>query len=551
MIINHNLTSLSVLNASRATNDMLKKSIQPLATGMRINSAVDDASGLAISERMKSQIYGYTMAIRNAQDGMSLLQTAEGALGEADGVLHRMRELTVQAANDTYTLQDRKHIQEELDGLKAKLNVIADNTQFNRKTLLDGSAGLLWSSSDDSLRAIVRGGAFSLDKAEGNYRIEIRATPGKAQVQQSSMFNVFTMTREKSINDDDEEIYTEDIHVNNLREMSQFYTSEEAFMIENPQSIAIIQGNGSIADFTLYADDTIFDAAEKINHAISETLGQGKYTMNADNFASVSDAELSPLYDADGNITGYDMKAGIVVQSVIPGRDGELYFSGNDDVIAALGLSTIQDSSESEYSISVYDAHTSEALASDVKITGNILHEVIASNVDVQFDAMAGTSAEWHESSGTYRLTQDSTGYSGTIHLKNSGIIFQVGTNQAENFAVQFGDVSSIGLGLEGVSVMSRELASRSISMIDEAIDTVVKNRTQIVSYSSSLEHSTANLASSGSNLVSSRSRLTDADTARSTVRFIEFQILSHAQEAILTQANQQPEAVYSLLNKS
>ncbi len=550
MIINHNLTSLSAMNASRLTDNMRQKSIQPLTTGLRINSAADDASGLAISERMRSQIAGYTMAIRNVQDGISLLQTAEGALGEADAVLQRMRELTVQAGNDTYTLQDRAHIQEEIDGLKNKLNVIAEGTEFNTKKLLDGTSGLLWSSDDDKLRAIIHGGAFSLDKPEGNYRIDIRSTPGKNQVYASGKFKVFTMTPETTTDEEGNETYTENVHVNTLREMPQFYTGNEAFIVEVPQSMAVIQGDGATASIMLYGEDTLYDVAGRLNDAISETLGQGRYTESSDKFCMVSDGELNPVYGDDGSITGYELSAGLIVQSVLPGRDGELYFAGNDEVIQALGLTVIQASAESEYNISVYDAHSGEAVATDIKITGNILHEVIAANVDVQFDPMAGTSAAWNESEGKYALS-GSDMYSGVLHLENSGIIFQVGTNQAENFAVQLGDVSTIGLYVDGVSVMTRELASRSIGIIDEAIDTVVKNRTQISSYASALEHSAANLSISGANLTSSRGRLTDADEAKSTMRFIEFQILSHAQNTVLAQANQQPEAVYSLINRN
>ena len=522
MIINHNLTALSAMNATKVTDDMLRKSIRPLATGLRMNTAADDASGIAISERMRAQIAGYTMAIKNAQDGISLLQTAEGALGDADGILQRMRELSVQGANDTYTLEDRAHIQEELEGLKDKLNVIAEHTEFNKKKLLDGSAGLLWSGSDDTLRAIVHGGAFSLDRPEGSYRIEVRANPGKAQIYTSNQFKVFTVDS------------NDEVQVNTLSGLE---------ITDIAQTLTLIQGDGKTAKVTLYSEDTLFDAAEKLNDAISAGLGQGTYTEDASSFCILSDGALIPV---DG---GYELSAGLIIQSALPGRGGEIYFSGNDDVMKALGLNEIQASGESEYIVSVYDAHSGEALASDVKITGSTLHDVIAANIDVRFSPMAGTSAVWNEDAGQYVLTGTGT-YTGTLDLTNSGIIFQIGTNQAENFAVQFGDVSSIGLGLEGVSVMTRELASRSIGLIDEAIDTVVKNRTQIVSYTSSLEHSTANLAESGANLTNARGRLTDADAAKSTVRFIEFQILSHAQNAVLAQANQQPEAVYSLLNR-
>lgn len=117
----------------------MMKAMEKLASGLRINRAADDPAGLAISERMRAQIRGLQQARRNAQDGISLLQTAEGALNESHAILHRMRELVVQAASDTYTDADRVHIQNELEQLSAALTHIGATTQFNTMPLLDGS----------------------------------------------------------------------------------------------------------------------------------------------------------------------------------------------------------------------------------------------------------------------------------------------------------------------------------------------------------------------------------------------------------------------------
>ena len=549
MIINHNMTSLSAVNASRITHDMLQKSIQPLATGLRINSAADDASGIAISEKMRSQTAGYSMAVRNAQDGISLLQVAEGALGDTNTILQRMRELAVQSANDTLTSQDRQHIDEEVQALKGKLDMVADSTQFNTKKLLDGTSGLLWSSDNTSLRAMVRGSS-SLDiRPSGSYRLEIRATPGKAQVQKSNIFEAGKLTKiEQTTESDDDESETFTVYAeeaNTLRDISQFRTSQGTFIVSEPQELTIVQGNGQTASLTLYGNDTLYDLADKINSAVSNTLGQAAYVDDSGKFSTITDTELSP--DDDGE--SYTVKANLVLRSALPGKSGELFLSGNDDLLEVLGMNTVQEASESTYNVSIYDADSGEALASDVKITGNVLYGAIGDNIDVEFDSMAGTSASWDKESEQYVLTGDEA-YSAVVNLKNSGIIFQIGTNQAENFAVQFGDVSSSALGVGGVNVMTRELASRSIGLIDRAIEDVVKQRTQITSYSDSLQHSAANLAQSGGNLAQSQSRITDADEAKSTLRFIEFQILSKGQDMIMAVANQQPEAVYSLLNK-
>ncbi|MEW6181614.1 MAG: flagellin [Bacillota bacterium] len=139
MIINHNIMALNAWRGLGQTNNALGKSLEKLSSGMRINRAADDAAGLAISEKMRGQIRGLNQAVRNAQDGISLLQTAEGALNESHSILQRMRELAVQAANDTNTTADRQQIQTEVTQLLTEIDRIANNTEFNTQKLLNGT----------------------------------------------------------------------------------------------------------------------------------------------------------------------------------------------------------------------------------------------------------------------------------------------------------------------------------------------------------------------------------------------------------------------------
>ena len=186
MRINCNLPALTAFNSLAASTNSLQQSIQQVSTGLRINSAADDAAGLAISNRIHAQSMGLARAMLNSQDGISLLQTAEGALGSTNSMLQRMRELAVQAANDTLTSQDRSYLQKEIDELKANIDSIASSTHFNTKKLLDGSLCGTWSSSDDKTKAYIRGSI----ETEGNFRIEVKANPGAAQVQKSNIFKV-------------------------------------------------------------------------------------------------------------------------------------------------------------------------------------------------------------------------------------------------------------------------------------------------------------------------------------------------------------------------
>ncbi|MGI6285518.1 flagellin [Neomoorella humiferrea] len=139
MRINQNISALNAYRNLSATNAAMSKSMEKLSSGLRINRAADDAAGLAISEKMRGQIRGLNQAVRNAQDAISLIQTAEGALNETHSILQRMRELAVQAANDTYTTSDRAKIKDELIQLRKELNRIASTTEFNTRKLLDGS----------------------------------------------------------------------------------------------------------------------------------------------------------------------------------------------------------------------------------------------------------------------------------------------------------------------------------------------------------------------------------------------------------------------------
>ncbi len=178
MRIYHNIPALDSWRQINQINASLSKTLQRLSSGLRINSAADDAAGLAISEKMRAQINGLNMAVKNAQDAISLVQTAEGALNEVHSILQRMRELAVQASSDTNTDVDRAQIQKEVDQLKEEINRIARTTEFNTKKLLDGSIKPFRSKPVEN---IVTGGNIGLtsiidegdDGKAGTYILEV------------------------------------------------------------------------------------------------------------------------------------------------------------------------------------------------------------------------------------------------------------------------------------------------------------------------------------------------------------------------------------------
>lgn len=158
MIINHNIAALNTYRQLTVNNAAGSKSLEKLSSGFRINRAGDDAAGLAISEKMRGQIRGLDQASRNAQDGISLIQTAEGALAETHSMLQRMRELAVQANNGTNTNDDLAEIQKEMDELVSEIDRIAGKTEFNTKTLLDGSLGVQAADGTTSIADLASAG---------------------------------------------------------------------------------------------------------------------------------------------------------------------------------------------------------------------------------------------------------------------------------------------------------------------------------------------------------------------------------------------------------
>jgi len=195
MIINHNISAINTRNQLYNTNAAAAKSMEKLSSGKRINRAADDAAGLSISEKMRGQIRGLTQASRNAQDGVSYIQTAEGALDEVSNMLGRLKELAVQKANGTYNTDDTANIKLEMDALSTEITNVFDNTKFNGKVVLTTAATIVISDSEGvnlsigsiaaaavtSIEAVNSGSTVSVVEAAIKLVNSARATYGSLQ----------------------------------------------------------------------------------------------------------------------------------------------------------------------------------------------------------------------------------------------------------------------------------------------------------------------------------------------------------------------------------
>ena len=269
---------------------MQTKSLQRLSSGLRINTAADDASGLAISEKLRGQISGMKRASMNAQDGISYLQTAEGAMGSVTSMLQRMRELAVQAGNGIYTTNDREMLQLEVDQLKEEINRISRTSEFNTKKLLDGSGTALWSATEDYLGAIVKGP----EVAEGNYKVDTSIQPGQNNVYKSNIMQVKDGVLVAEVTNT-----TQSASVTSVRDPENILTTDSAGMTITVKGQTDTINSASVTNHTLSAMQTYHGAeGSQTNWRVSSAT----FTTNGNTTSGYYELEI--VSTNNGTVTG-------------------------------------------------------------------------------------------------------------------------------------------------------------------------------------------------------------------------------------------------------
>ena len=293
----NNPTAIGAQGSVNNANNNLTKTIKSLSTGLRINSAADDASGLAVSEKLRAQISGLNKAATNAQDAISMLQTAEGAMGSMTSMIQRIRELAVQAGDPAYTSNDRAMLQLEVDQLKEEIDRVSSSTEFNTKKLLNGDAAALWSASDDNIEAIIKGAP-----AEGNYKITYDVDPGQNSVYKSNIMRLGEGEMSYDINANGTAITKIDNITGMMREdnvnitvgkqdLAAFATGANAVANSasylQDKSAATVTINSSSNTLVLYAGDA--NGVSQINY----TLASASVTINGTTYTAGGTIEVN------------------------------------------------------------------------------------------------------------------------------------------------------------------------------------------------------------------------------------------------------------------
>ncbi len=538
MRINHNLSALNAFRNYSAASNWIMKTAEKLMSGMRVNRAADDAAGLAISETLRSQIRGLSQAARNAQDAISLIQTAEGGLVEVHAMLQQMRERCVAAANGTYIFRDGMAIQKEIEQIKDEIDRIANTTQFNHKNLLDGATGAIVSTDNVNTKVFVQNAIPGNDPhfRNGEFKLEITADPGQTQIQISNIL----MTKPDETTGDPPKIAGLNTK---LREIERFYDNNGLFLFDNPQPITLLQGDGQQTVVHLFGDDTIQDVIDKLNKAIAYDLGQYKYV-------DAADLDKFVTFVTTPDPSGAESVAGtLVFRTAIPGRVGEIRLASGEPIINAFGLSNIQESTPTQFTVKITDGNGNLISAAE-KINDNVLSGVIHPNIEVKFDVNANTKVSYDSGAKKFVLTGDPDNpYQTKIRYNDNALKFQIGPNELHHIFSAIGNMNSEALGVNRVIVTDRVSAGRSITIIDIAISKVSSQRASLGAVQNRLEHTINNLGVARENLTASESRIRDTDMAGEMMEYVKQQILLQSSSSILAQANQQPKAVFGLLN--
>lgn len=295
-----------------------------------------------------------------------------------------------------------------------------------------------------------------------------------------------------------------------LRNVDLFWDNNGNFLLEDPQTITLKQGDGTRAAFTLFADDTIADMVRKIDEAIAHDktnfaigtieantgLGQGALVTGEAQFAYfMSQGTQEKSFD---NVEGT-----IVINSAVTGSNGEIKFVGNEDIIKALSLNTIRAAKENQFIVNVYNAHNNGVVAENVQITNNSLIGAVHSNVDVEFDAMANVAVIGDRA---FTFEAEAELYQTMVHLADNTMIFHIGANPFQDIAIGIADIRAKALGINNLQLIDQKSANDAIQQIDNAVEIVSTERSKLGASQNRLEHTINNLMVSAENLKATES---------------------------------------------
>mgnify|MGYP002648129333 CR=1 FL=1 len=486
MVVQHNLTAMNSNRMLGITTKSQAKSTEKLSSGYKINRAADDAAGLSISEKMRKQIRGLTQASSNAQDGISAVQTAEGALNEVQDMLQRMNELAVKAANGTQSEDDRSYIQNEIDQLTTEIDRVAETTKFNETYLLKGD--------QDNEKAYTYSYATATGKAATATMSTTASTKGS---------KITTMTFKTTASADEQNEVAKLIRDQGINVQ---YSSKDSATTGKVVNSATVSLNGT--------DKYTVTNTTGNDYSIKDAKGNEIATFTLEN------ANLGEKDKADAITPGTETFTASKATAGYKDGDTVKYYDKDGNGIP-------------ENALSKYFSSTTNAagtVSRTVKADAPLVYDALGNKIDA---AVADISAK-----------QDLTGaLTLTLHVGADA----TSNNQ---ISVNLDAMSAKGLGVNGLKVDGTDdtNAKGSIETIKEAIQKVSTQRSALGAVQNRLEHTISNLDNVVENTTSAESQIRDTDMATEMVKYSNNNILAQAGQAMLAQSNQSNQGVLSLL---
>lgn len=575
LVINTNVASLNAQRQLMSSGNALDRATERLSSGNRINSAKDDAAGLAISNRMTSQVRGLDQAVRNANDGISLIQTAEGALQESTNILQRMRELSVQSANGIYNPSDRKTMQAEVKQLQQELTRISETTTFNGQKLLDGSMGTkqLQVGSQANQTIDVTIGAFGANSLGGGTGDLVGSSTTLAELAALTDLEVNDKeattlvtgaggnaeTVNKMLNVLNADFNSVGVEVSTVSEFSASGAGGgSGVLVAGTDTLQIVVKDGDGNDQTLNITGTnnMKEVVDKINESagglVQASLNDaGKLVLTAQNATSIT------VTDANDKVGGGGSADFSLVLNKTPGNTTGIKVEGDATLLAGAGFNAHQtDGSIQGATVAAGALNKGDLIINGVEI-GPIAEGTVQTNP-------AQTAVE-NQASNVIKAINEKSAETGVIAYEGGTSGISLKSVSGDEISIKYGEnatdadvLAATGLlernATEGAgSVASIDIstaagAQKAIGILDKALEQVNATRADLGAVNNRLDHTVSNLANISEKTAASRSRIVDADFAAETAALSRSQVLQQAASAMLAQSNARPQQVLSLL---
>ena len=604
MVISTNMSALNTTNQLNKNSNLMNSALEKLSSGYSINSAADDAAGLAISEKMRAQIQGLDQASDNSQDAISLAQTADGALDETNEILKRMRELAVQASSDTLTDDDRTAIQDEVDTLRQEIDRISDDTEYNTIKLLNGDSGSATSVAGVNSSAIVTASTTAGNNTtSGDYKVNYTSVATQATTEglATSATTIDSITDDASsfagsisINGTSITIESGDTIEGVLEKINDETTTTGVTASINTDDTGnmYIQLSdatyGSDSSITLKADNATLsglfnavattdttstsvtvsgtDATGTINGAAA--TGDGNTLTAFDLTIAGDDATLKKLATAKADMADYATVTGGAATDDLTTAAATALSNYNTDLTALTSAATAYSAVTTalttlnattaytdEYDAAVNDLAVAVAEAGDTTLTA-AYEDFIASKTvnNAAIVAAANTADPGTTTVADYTASTTATATADVTVASDSNLTFQVGANSDQTMTLSIDDMDATALGVagsdsdSGIDLSTSDAATDAITTIDAAISKIASSRSNLGAVQNSLESNINNLDTESENLTSAESNIRDTDMASVMAEYTKLSVITQAATAMLAKANSQPQQVLTLL---